>query len=588
MAGSTDASQHEWRWPTKTSAEKRATRGPNSDWSRNGIKKAARTDSWHRWTYPTSPWEDANTVVGAHREAHYPWPDPEDEVGTSNQGASGSHVDDGLLPPSSNELMQHLRNVIPPQPCWPPVDGDQAPAIGDSPHHATNPAVAPLQPTILHEDTDINKPNARRVSRSPPGLGRVYHDAHTSHTNAPSQHAAPPQPALPPNDTDHDLARTAGIIPHTIRACGAPQQPSSPPIVKDPALAAIVPCQDTSIDRFGSISPRPRGKLHGGDQNLHSNAHPPPQPPIPADWLDAPNVHPTPCLDEPPSPPPGIVQFRAPQVPLQRGDPGRRPARGSDPFNPIRKSDSAREDRSERSPPVGPYIRESLRGTIGGPLEGFGRSSYVVFEVCDPTQEKEEPLLLIWLHGMNETVLIKADYMIQIQTRLQRRTFFLVPTSPEPAADGTEFNWGVSCTTKQNKAGSGHIHGVMNDAFHRSFLSVVEQIAHDIGANDIIVAGYSMGGFGALQMGSFSPATYKAVISIAGYGLGSRELTSSGFRAPQPHSSQVFDAFIQENVPNLALIPAVVILHAEFDCRLTEMLMRSHNRYKHMAETPYL
>ena len=172
--------------------------------------------------------------------------------------------------------MQHLRDVIPPQPCWPSVDRVQAPAIGDSPHHAINPAVAPQQPTILPVDTDINKPNARRVSRSPPGLGRVYHGAHTSHTNAPSQHAAPPQPALPPNDTDHDLARTAGIIPHTIRACGAPQQPSSPPIVKDPALAASVPCQDTSIYRLGSISPRPRGKLHGGDQNLHSNAHPPP------------------------------------------------------------------------------------------------------------------------------------------------------------------------------------------------------------------------------------------------------------------------------------------------------------------------
>ena len=166
---------------------------------------------------------------------------------------------------------------------------------------------------------------------------------------------------------------------------------------------------------------------------------------------------------------------------------------------------------------------------------------------------------------MNDGTIIGTEYLRQIQFRLQRRTFFLVPTSPAPASDGTKFNWGVSCTTKQNKGGLGHIFGVMNAAFHNAFRSLVKQTAYDIGATDIIVAGYSMGGFGALQMGSFSPGTYKSVIAVAGYGLGSREPISSGFGGPQPYSSQVFDAFIREHVPNLAQIPAVFVLHAELD-----------------------
>ena len=278
---------------TKSSAEKRATRGPNSDWSRNGLKKAARTDRWHKWTYPTppsatqefiasqnTPWEDAITVVGAHCEAHDPCLLSEEKGDTTNQGASGSYVDDGQLPSSSDEPMQHFRDAIPPQPGGAPVDMDQAPAIGDSPPHMINPIGVPLQPSILPVDTDNNKPNARRVSRSPPGLGRVYHGAHTSHTDASSQHATPPQPALPSNDTDHVLARAAGILPHTIKSSGAPQQPPNPPIDMHPALAAIVPCQDTSNDRRVSISPLPQGKYHCEDHNLYINVRPPPQPPI--------------------------------------------------------------------------------------------------------------------------------------------------------------------------------------------------------------------------------------------------------------------------------------------------------------------
>ena len=133
---------------------------------------------------------------------------------------------------------------------------------------------------------------------------------------------------------------------------------------------------------------------------------------------------------------------------------------------------------------------------------------------------------------MNDATTIGMDYLQRIQSRLQRRTFFLVPICPVPASDGSKFDWGVRYTKNKTNGGLGHIYGVMDMAFHNAFRTLVTQIAHDIGSTDIIVAGYSMGGFGALQMGSFSPDIYKSLIVVAGYGLGSCEPTSSGFGGP--------------------------------------------------------
>ena len=48
-------------------------------------------------------------------------------------------------------------------------------------------------------------------------------------------------------------------------------------------------------------------------------------------------------------------------------------------------------------------------------------------------------------------------------------------------------------------------------------------------------ARYSMGGFGAFQLGCFAPEIFDAVVSVAGYGLGTSE-PNSGYGAPQPAS----------------------------------------------------
>ena len=45
-----------------------------------------------------------------------------------------------------------------------------------------------------------------------------------------------------------------------------------------------------------------------------------------------------------------------------------------------------------------------------------------------------------------------------------------------------------------------------------------------------------MGGFGAFQLGCFAPEIFDAIVSVAGYGLGTSE-PDSGYGAPQPASS---------------------------------------------------
>lgn len=57
---------------------------------------------------------------------------------------------------------------------------------------------------------------------------------------------------------------------------------------------------------------------------------------------------------------------------------------------------------------------------------------------------------------------------------------------------------------------------------------------------DVLIASgclrYSMGGFGAFQLGCFAPEIFDAIVSVAGYGLGTSE-QDSGYGAPQPASS---------------------------------------------------
>eukprot|EP00418_Pyrodinium_bahamense_P043310 CAMPEP_0179199986 /NCGR_PEP_ID=MMETSP0796-20121207/99505_1 /TAXON_ID=73915 /ORGANISM="Pyrodinium bahamense, Strain pbaha01" /LENGTH=825 /DNA_ID=CAMNT_0020904499 /DNA_START=72 /DNA_END=2546 /DNA_ORIENTATION=+ len=201
-------------------------------------------------------------------------------------------------------------------------------------------------------------------------------------------------------------------------------------------------------------------------------------------------------------------------------------------------------------------------------LEGwsFGAVTYTLYESCSRAQASEAPFLFVWLHGQDYSQLSKEDIRI-IRTRLGRHLFCLVPKNPQPTADGRQFFWGLGFTREQDRNGLGFVFGELCSEFLSAFTSVVRQIASEVGAVGTLVGGYSMGGFGALQLGSHAPKLFNAVIMVAGHGLGTLESQDgdSNYGAPQPQSSKIFKAFLAEHAPRLAKVSVVIAVHAPRD-----------------------
>lgn len=136
--------------------------------------------------------------------------------------------------------------------------------------------------------------------------------------------------------------------------------------------------------------------------------------------------------------------------------------------------------------------------------------------------------------------------------------------------------------------------------------SKISDLAYEFAAERVLVMGrlgcasfvrserYSMGGFGAFQLGGFAPDAFDLVMSVAGYGLGTLEpqgretsqrlsetfkrhlrdfsVTSLLFSAPdamygapQPASGEIFQEFLENVVSQLSRVPIVVGVHAQKD-----------------------
>ncbi|CAK9033604.1 unnamed protein product [Durusdinium trenchii] len=227
-------------------------------------------------------------------------------------------------------------------------------------------------------------------------------------------------------------------------------------------------------------------------------------------------------------------------------------------------------------------IRELWEDEIRG--EGFGESKFKLYESNEGLREDDaNPYFVVWLHGMHCGMIGPKD-LKTMQWRLQRRVIFMVPLSPRPC-DGLSFNWGCAFTKQQNKKlleillrksaaefaeeGSwskelGFVFGHLHYNFLNALTEKINELSSEFNAERIIAMGYSMGGFGAIQLGCFAPELFDAVVSVAGYGMGTSE-PNSGYGAPQPVSGEIFDLFLEREACKLARVPVVLAVHAPSD-----------------------
>eukprot|EP00931_Biecheleriopsis_adriatica_P009519 TRINITY_DN110597_c0_g1_i1.p1 TRINITY_DN110597_c0_g1~~TRINITY_DN110597_c0_g1_i1.p1 ORF type:complete len:317 (-),score=69.78 TRINITY_DN110597_c0_g1_i1:248-1198(-) len=207
--------------------------------------------------------------------------------------------------------------------------------------------------------------------------------------------------------------------------------------------------------------------------------------------------------------------------------------------------------------------RSTLRLVDSGKLTGpdFGESAFKIYEAGG--EMAETPYVFVWLHGadMGE---IDTGSLRKMHEKLMRRTFFFVPMNPKGAA-GLKFSWGVAHTKAQNKNSCGFVNGQRHDNYLKALTMRISKLSCEQDAERVVVCGYSMGGFGAYQLGSFAPDTFDAVISVAGYGHGTLQPADQGYHAPQPQSSVIFKNFLQKEIAKLSHVPVVMCVHAQSD-----------------------
>ncbi|CAK9033608.1 unnamed protein product [Durusdinium trenchii] len=110
----------------------------------------------------------------------------------------------------------------------------------------------------------------------------------------------------------------------------------------------------------------------------------------------------------------------------------------------------------------------------------------------------------------------------------------------------------------------GFVFGHLHYNFLNALTEKINELSSEFNAERIIAMGYSMGGFGAIQLGCFAPELFDAVVSVAGYGMGTSE-PNSGYGAPQPVSGEIFDLFLEREACKLARVPVVLAVHAPSD-----------------------
>ncbi|CAE7751811.1 NMA111, partial [Symbiodinium microadriaticum] len=170
--------------------------------------------------------------------------------------------------------------------------------------------------------------------------------------------------------------------------------------------------------------------------------------------------------------------------------------------------DAAMDDRQK-----GLLVVENLiRGSEAEqPRFAFGECWYKLYESVTESFENEAPYLAVWLHGGDWGNISKRDLQT-MQWRMGRRTIWMVPKSPKSARSpkGWEFQWGCCHKKEDNRNDQGFIWGHLHSSFLTAFAETIGNVAHRFQADRVLAFGYSMGGFGAYQVASWSPEAQRA------------------------------------------------------------------------------
>ncbi|CAE7322539.1 NMA111 [Symbiodinium natans] len=200
---------------------------------------------------------------------------------------------------------------------------------------------------------------------------------------------------------------------------------------------------------------------------------------------------------------------------------------------------------------------------------GFGECRYKLLEAVTEGFEHEAPYLAVWLHGGDWGSISKQDLQT-MQWRMGRRTIWMVPKSPKSprTSNGWEFQWGCCHKKEDNqkaRVDQGFIWGHLHSGFLTAFAESIRGLSARFQADRVLAFGYSMGGFGAYQVASWAPEVFDAIVSLAGYGLGTEDPQHERFRAPQPQSGRIFRDFVGRYVTRMAKVPVVLAVHAWCD-----------------------
>jgi dienelactone hydrolase len=204
--------------------------------------------------------------------------------------------------------------------------------------------------------------------------------------------------------------------------------------------------------------------------------------------------------------------------------------------------------------------------------ESFGQGEIRMFEMFRPGHRRDRPFLVVYFHGaagpQSEEDLLKA--LVDIFDAIPGHIIFVCPSNPVAKWCKSMFGW--QYTKKQNKHNQGFINGTECDEYVEDLDRYIRDLCDHYECSHVVALGYSMGGFGALQLAGLEKngdrkRTVDILICMAGHAAGTSEPTDGccGYKPDQPEARIRFEDYVAENLPYWKKVAVALFIHAEKD-----------------------